>query len=92
MNIGTVESGDFEQYFQKPTPWVSIRGIGLRFDVADVKDALREQLDDDENEVNIVKCRRKETGEYMSNLALCMRPRGARRCSTARSCLVDVLG
>ena len=24
MNLGTVESGEFEQYFQKPTAWVSI--------------------------------------------------------------------
>ena len=61
-NLGTVESGDFEQYFQKPTPWVSIRGIDLRYDEADVKDALREQLDDEENEVNIAECRRKENG------------------------------
>ena len=62
MNLGTVESGSFEQYFQKPTPWVSIRGIGPSFDAADVKDTLREQLDDEENEVNIAECRRKENG------------------------------
>jgi hypothetical protein len=43
MNLGTVESGGFEQYFQKPTPWVSIRGIERRFDETDVKQALREK-------------------------------------------------
>ena len=64
-NLGTVESGDFEQYFQKPTVWVSIRGIGLRFDEADVKDALREQLDDEENEVNIAECRRENGRVYV---------------------------
>ena len=30
LNLGTIESGSFEQYFQKPTVWVSIRGLGLR--------------------------------------------------------------
>lgn len=49
--------GNFEQYFPKSTPWVTIRGIDMRFDEADVKDALREKLDDAENEVN--ECLRK---------------------------------
>ena len=65
MNLGTVESGDFEQYFQKPTAWVSIRGLTLESHEADLlKDALREKLDDDENEVNIVECRRKKNGNF----------------------------
>jgi len=47
MNLGTVESGDFEQYFQKPTVWVSIRGLTLKSNETDLlKDALREKLDD----------------------------------------------
>ena len=92
MNLGTVESGSFEQYFQKPTPWVSIRGIGPSFDAADVKDALREQLDDEENEVNIAECRRKENGRVYVRFGMYTRLRDARRCSTAKSCLVDVLG
>ena len=61
MNLGTVESGDFEQYFQRPTVWVSIRGLTLESNEMDLlKDALREKLDDEENEVNIFECFRKE--------------------------------
>lgn len=56
MNLGTVESGDFEQYFQKPTACVSIRGLPLQSNEADLlEDTLHEKLD----EVNIVECFRK---------------------------------
>ena len=71
MNLGTVESGDFEQYFQKSTPWVSIRGITLESNEADLlKDALHEKLDGDENEVNIVECRRKKNGNFYVKFGL----------------------
>ena len=67
MNLGTVESGGFEQYFQKPTPWVSIRGINRRFDEDDVKQALREKLDEEENEVNAVECFRRAGAQEEGN-------------------------
>ena len=72
MNLGTLESGDFEQYFQKPTAWVSIRGLTLESNDADLlKDALHEKLDDDdENEVNIVECRRKKNGIFYVKFGL----------------------
>ena len=36
----------------------------MRFDEIDVKQALREKLDDDGNEINIVDCFRKENGRF----------------------------
>ena len=71
LNLGTIESGSFEQYFQKPTAWVSIRGLTLESNGADLlKDALREKLDDEENEVNIVECRRKKNGNFYVKFGL----------------------
>ena len=66
MNLGTVGSGSFEQYFPKPTAWVSIRGLTLESSDADLlKDALHEKLDDEENEVNIVGCFGREGKFYV---------------------------
>ena len=91
-NLGTVESGEFEQYFQKPTPWVSIRGIDLRHDEADVKEALHEQLDDEENEVDIAECRRKENERVYVKFGIVHEAEGCKKMLDGRELLVDVLG
>ena len=80
MNLGTVESGSFEQYFQKPTVWVSIRGLTLESNETDLlEDALHEKLDDEENEVNIAECFRKDNGNFYVRFGLVQEAEGCEK-------------
>ena len=42
--------GMLEDFFPKPTTWVRISGVSLEIDRSDIRDALKEALQDDEDE------------------------------------------
>ena len=93
MNLGTVESGDFEQYFQKPTPWVSIRGLTLESNHVDLlKGALHEKLDEGENEVNIVQCFRKDNGNFYVRFGLVQEAEGCEKMLDGQKLLEENVG
>ena len=50
VELGTVLGGGFEGIFPKPTTWVRFTGITVEINRSDVRDALKEALQDDEDE------------------------------------------
>ena len=48
--LGTVMFGMLEDLFPKPTTWVRISEISIKIDRSDVRDMLKEALQDDEDE------------------------------------------
>ena len=50
VELGTVLGGGFEEFFPNPTTWVRISGIPQNIGRMDVKDQLKEALQDDEDE------------------------------------------
>ena len=50
VELGTVLGGGLEKLFPKPTTWVRISGIFIEIERSDVKEQLKEALQDDEDE------------------------------------------
>ena len=93
MNLGTVESGSFEQYFQKPTVWVSIRGLTLESNETDLlEEALHEKLDEEENEVNIVQCFRKDNENFYVRFGLVQEAEGCEKMLDGQKLLEENVG
>ena len=50
VELGTVLGGGFEGLFPKPTTWVRLSGITAEINRSDVRDVLKDALQDDEDE------------------------------------------
>ena len=75
VELGTVQGGEFEKFYPKPSTWVRMSGISRNFDNSIVKDVLKVALEDDEDE-SIVQVERRDDGFVYVQFAKVWEARG----------------
>ena len=76
VELGTVLGGGLEEFFPKPTTWVRVSGILHNIRRMDVKDQLKEALQDDEDESIVCVERNASDGTFDVQFAKVWEARG----------------
>ena len=73
--LGTIQGGEFEKFYPKPSTWVRMSGIPRKFGDLDVKDMLKVALEDDKDE-SIVQVEQRGDGSVYVQFAKVWEARG----------------
>jgi len=77
VELGTVQGGEFEKFYPKPSTWIHMSGIPRKFDDSIVEGMLKVALEDDEDE-SIVQVERRDDGSVYVQFAKVWEARGCK--------------